>query len=68
MTIHNKDGFKVHLWEQPEASKITDGTVSELPWERLKPMLEHSFDLRHSETIEEIQPTANGIRIKIGKR
>lgn len=52
---------KVHLGD----SKITSGVVMETNWERIRPALEHIFDLRMSETITEVQPTENGIRIKV---
>ena len=55
---------KVHLGD----SKITSGTVMEMPWEKIRPYLQHMFNLRKNETITEVQPTLNGIRIVIERR
>jgi len=58
--------MKIHIGNPPE--RITSGVISELSWETLRPYLRQAFVLYDSEVIEEIQPTGNGLRIKIGKR
>ena len=64
--VYNDKGkiMKVHLGD----SKIASGEAMELSWQRLLPSLEYAFRLCLSETIDEIQLTENGIRVKIGQR
>jgi hypothetical protein len=58
--------IKAHVGEPP--TKLREGCISELSWETIKPNLEHAFRLRLGETITEVEPTVNGLRIKIEKR
>lgn len=48
-------------------TRITQGVVKETSWSRLMPALREIFNVKDDEVIAELQPTHNGIRIKIEK-
>lgn len=54
---------KVHPMNNDEM----EGTVAELPWEKLRNALENRFQLNGDEEITEVKPTSNGLRVRIEK-
>jgi len=58
--------MKIHIGNPPD--RITSGVVKEISWQILEPYLRKVFQIKDEEIIEEIQPTYNGVRVKIGKK
>ena len=56
--------MKVHL----NSKEMGAGVISELSWEKIRSHLEVAFHIRHGEFISEVQPTQNGLRVKIENR